>query len=94
MEKLLILLFCHMIGDYVLQTDFLARTKGENWWHLLVHCTLYIFPFYIAYGLCWQLATIWALHIIIDAGKARYKAISYPVDQTLHLALTALYFIV
>jgi hypothetical protein len=21
----------HMLGDYVLQTDFIAKTKGENW---------------------------------------------------------------
>lgn len=93
-EKMLILMFCHLIGDYVLQSDFLATTKGINWWHLLVHSTLYIFPFYIAFGLCWQLAIVWLMHIIIDAGKARYKAISYPADQMLHLALAALYFIV
>ena len=39
------LLACHMLGDYVMQTDFLARTKGESWWHLLAHCVTYTVPF-------------------------------------------------
>jgi len=93
MEKLITLFFCHMIGDYVLQSDFIARTKGENWWHLLVHCTLYVFPFYLFFGLCWQLAVIWAVHIIVDAAKARYHAITYLTDQVIHIALLSLYFI-
>lgn len=25
------LIICHLIGDYVLQNDFIAKTKGENW---------------------------------------------------------------
>lgn len=24
------LLVCHLIGDYVLQTDFIAKTKGKD----------------------------------------------------------------
>lgn len=39
------LIICHLIGDYVLQNDFIAKTKGENWYHLLVHCLLYSVPF-------------------------------------------------
>jgi len=29
-ELLLKLVFCHLIGDYVLQSDFIAKTKGET----------------------------------------------------------------
>lgn len=39
-EKILVLVFCHLIGDYVLQCDFIAKTKGENRYHMLVHCLL------------------------------------------------------
>lgn len=24
------LIFCHLVGDYALQTDSIAKTKGEN----------------------------------------------------------------
>ena len=55
LEKILLLVFCHLIGDYVLQIDFIAKTKGINFYHLLVHCLLYIVPFYIVFGMGWQL---------------------------------------
>ena len=34
MNKLILLVFCHLVGDYVLQNDFIAKTKGSNWYHL------------------------------------------------------------
>lgn len=84
LEKLSLLLICHMIGDYVLQGDFIAKTKGENWYHLFVHCVLYIVPFYICFGLCWQIAVIFIAHLIIDPLKARWGKITYWQDQLLH----------
>lgn len=78
------IIFCHLVGDYVLQGDFIAKTKGENWYHLIVHCLLYTLPFYVVFGLDWKLSIIFATHIIIDVLKARYKKINYVVDQLLH----------
>lgn len=43
-EKIVILIMCHLIGDYVLQIDFIAKTKGQNLYHLFVHCALYCLP--------------------------------------------------
>lgn len=34
-ETVFRLVMCHLAGDYVLQSDFLAKTKGENWGMLL-----------------------------------------------------------
>lgn len=31
MEKIIQLLFCHLVGDYVLQSPYLAETKGKDW---------------------------------------------------------------
>lgn len=81
------LIFCHVVGDYILQQDFIAKTKGENWYHLFVHCMLYILPFRIMYGTDWRLAMLFITHIIIDALKARYKVINYITDQILHYAV-------
>jgi len=93
MEMIYKLIICHLAGDYVLQCDFIAKTKGTNLWHLIAHCFLYSLPFYIAYGWAWQLGAIIVTHIIVDAMKARYNKISYLADQLFHLAILGTYFI-
>ena len=50
MENIFLIVICHLIGDYVLQSDFIATTKGSNWYHLFVHCALYVVPFYAIIG--------------------------------------------
>ena len=87
-------IFCHLIGDYVLQIDFIAKTKGENWYHLLVHCLLYILPFRIVYGADWRLIPLLITHIVIDALKARYKKLTYIQDQVLHYATAFLLYVI
>lgn len=93
MEYAIMLLYCHFFGDYVLQCDYIAQTKGKNWYHLLVHCALYTVPFYFLFGLNWQLAVVFVTHIIVDALKARYKKINYVTDQILHYLILVVYFI-
>lgn len=92
MIKLIItLILCHLIGDYVLQTDFIAKTKGTNWYHLIVHCALYCLPFFVVYGLTWQLIFIFITHMVIDPLKARYNKINYITDQLLHYIVMLVY---
>ena len=94
MTRLIItLIFCHLIGDYVLQTDFIAKTKGTNWYHLIVHCMLYCLPFFVIYGLTWQLLFIFITHMVIDPIKARYNKINYITDQLLHYIVMLVYLI-
>jgi len=93
MPSLYALLICHFVGDYVLQGDYIAMTKGINLWHMLVHTFLYIVPFCFVFGWCWQMYVILLSHYIIDTLKARYKLISYATDQVLHIALLSLFFI-
>ena len=62
---------CHMLGDYALQSNFLAKTKGENWWHMVVHCALYTVPFAIVFGFDWRIFWLLLSHALIDAMKAR-----------------------
>lgn len=93
MIKLITLIFCHLIGDYVLQTDYIAKTKGTNWYHLIVHCMLYCLPFFVIYGLTWQLLFIFVTHMVIDPMKARYNKINYITDQLLHYIVMLAYLI-
>ena len=81
---------CHLVGDYVLQSDYIAKTKGENWWHLIVHCFLYTVPFYVMFQWHWVMAIIFVTHIVIDTLKARWKIINYATDQMLHYCVICL----
>lgn len=92
-ETIIVLIFCHLIGDYVLQCDFIAKTKGENWYHLFVHCVLYCVPFYLVFGLTWQIGFIFTAHCIVDPLKARYQKINYFTDQLLHYVAMLVYLI-
>lgn len=87
------IIMCHMVGDYVLQCDFIAQTKGKNWYHLFVHCILYCIPFAIMFGIDYKLAIIFVSHIIIDPLKARYNKITYTQDQLFHYLVSLIYFI-
>ena len=93
LRQIFLLIICHLLGDYVLQCDFIAKTKGDNWYHLLVHCFLYVVPFYFVFGWSWHLLFLLWSHIPIDSLKARWKKISYTTDQVLHYLMLAVYFI-
>lgn len=92
-ELIFKLILCHLLGDYVLQIDYLAKTKGNNFYHLLAHCFLYAVPFYICFGFTWHLIPLILIHIVVDLLKARYKLIPYWLDQILHYATCLLYLI-
>jgi len=84
---------CHLIGDYVLQSEFIATTKGSNWYHLFVHSALYCVPFAIMFGINILLAFIFTHHFVIDMLKARYKKINYVSDQISHYIMLLIYVI-
>ena len=84
MDNVIHLILCHLVGDYVLQCDFIAKTKGSNLYHLFVHCALYCLPFVLLYGIDWKIGVLFTSHIIIDVLKARFNKISYIIDQILH----------
>lgn len=98
------LIVCHLIGDYVLQTDFIAKTKGENLYHLIVHCILYIVPFIFVGVDTYLVWFIFVTHLGIEINyailyeKAREKHhIDYMFDQIAHyvfLIFVAVYMMV
>ena len=90
-NKILIIVICHLIGDYVLQCDFIAKTKGTNYYHMLVHCLLYLVPFVIVFGIDWRIYLLLITHLIIDLLKARYNKINYTVDQILHYMVASIF---
>lgn len=74
---------CHLVGDYVLQNDFIARTKGENAYHMFIHCMLYCLPF-VFFVPMWQVIIIYVAHVFTDSAKATFNILSYDKDQMIH----------
>ena len=93
-NNVLILIICHMLGDYFLQVDFIAKTKGDNWYHLIVHCILYLVPFIVVFGIDWRIYLLLIHHIIVDALKARYNKLNYLHDQLQHYFIIYMLYIV
>lgn len=64
------LVLAHFIGDFLLQSDWMALNKGKNWkalaWHVLVYSACFL-----PWG--WQFAVMTAiLHFITDALTSRW----------------------
>ena len=87
LNNIYILLACHALGDYFLQIDFIAKTKGNNWWHLFIHSLLYTVPFYLYFGMDYRLIILLVTHFFVDALKSRYDCINYITDQCLHILI-------
>lgn len=82
-ELLLKIIYCHVLGDYVLSSNYIQTTKYENFYHLIIHCILYTIPFYFCFGLDKKLLIVFLTHIFIDFAKIKNK-INYVYDQILH----------
>ena len=66
----------HLIGDYIIQNDWMALNKKKSGWlgHLAcqIHCVTYALPFLFIGS--WQaVAAIYATHFIID----RYRLVDW-----------------
>ena len=47
------LLVAHFVGDFVLQSDWMAMNKSKLWWALTSHVSAYVLPFLI-----WSMLTL------------------------------------
>lgn len=56
----------HFIGDYVLQSDWMAVNKTSRWWPAIAHAGTYGLPFLLLTQDPWALAIIIGTHLIID----------------------------
>jgi hypothetical protein len=84
------MVLAHLLGDYVFQTDGLARWKQRSLWGVVVHgavvtatlwlCSFPIDPHWWPYAL-----GLGALHTAIDVVRARLGPISPKVDLALFL---------
>ena len=65
---------CHLVGDYMLQSSWMANRKLERWFPAIVHACVYFIPFYFALNPSWAAAAvIIGTHAVID----RYRLAKY-----------------
>jgi hypothetical protein len=75
-------LIAHVIGDYVLQSSWMAQEKTRRWWPAVAHALAYGVPFLFITRSTLALAVIVCTHAVID----RYRLARYVVWATDHLA--------
>lgn len=95
------LIAAHMVGDYILQTDYMARNKLTNWRVRCLHVTVYCLPFVLV---AWLHTTrldtvaafiwgVWLTHFLTDsrrwASGDKWPPKPILVDQAIHLATLA-----
>lgn len=90
-EQIAKIVMCHIVGDYLFQTDYMAREKGKDWYILFVHCVCYCVPFAIVFGIDHRIVWLILSHFAVDALKARYKQFGIVMDQILHFIVALIY---
>jgi hypothetical protein len=71
----LALLLCHLAGDYLIQSHWMATEKTKRWWPAIAHAVTYGLPFLLITQSAAALAVIVGTHAIID----RYRLARYLV---------------
>ena len=59
-------IYAHLIGDYLIQTDWMAAGKKRSSWICSVHVLTYLVPFLFCGLEWWQLALIGVEHFAQD----------------------------
>ena len=90
-RAIVLVIFCHFVGDYLFQTEYMARDKDKDWWVLIAHCVCYCVPFLLCFGIRWQLGFIFIAHLIIDWGKCRKHWYGIFYDQYFHIVSAMVY---
>ena len=93
LNRILILIFAHLIGDYVFQSNFIANFKSKNNFILFVHSGLWtgsicVGLFLIGRYSLWKVAFLLIGHFVIDYWKGHKYLSSYSdlyIDQIIHM---------
>ena len=56
----------HLIGDYLLQNDWMAKGKKQKSWICIIHILTYLLPFLFCNLLWWKIVVIGLQHFVQD----------------------------
>lgn len=79
LSAILVLFLCHFVGDFIMQSDYMARNKSKSNWVLAQHVLLYCIPFMV-FG--WYFALMNAcLHFAVDWVTSRMTAFFWEREE-------------
>lgn len=59
-------IYAHLVGDFLIQNDWMAQNKKKSWWPCTAHVLTYMIPFLFCGMAWWQLGLIAVQHYAID----------------------------
>lgn len=59
-------IYAHFVGDYLIQSDWMAQNKKKSSVHCLVHVLTYMIPFLLCKLKPWQMIVIAIQHFLTD----------------------------
>lgn len=65
-ETVLGILLAHLVGDYLLQTHWMATQKVTRWWPAIAHGLTYTIPYVFVTQSPLALFVIFSTHVVID----------------------------
>lgn len=75
-ETVFWMIAAHFLGDYILQSGWMANEKTKRWWPAIAHGLAYTLPFALLVTQSpWALLVIGGTHVIID----RFRLAKYVV---------------
>ena len=89
----------HLIGDFILQNEWMVTNKKRNSFACLIHILVYLVPFLLCHLAWWQIALIGIQHFAQDRSKFilwwiriwkhshldAWKELPLYVDQAFHI---------
>jgi len=60
------IVLAHLVGDYLLQSHWMATCKTQRWWPAVAHGLTYTLPYLLVTQSAWALLVICGTHIVID----------------------------
>lgn len=60
------IVLAHLVGDYLLQSHWMATEKVNRWWPALVHGLTYTLPYVLVTQSLLALLVIASTHVVID----------------------------
>jgi hypothetical protein len=60
------IVLAHLVGDYLLQSHWMATCKTQRWWPAVAHGLTYTLSYLLVTQSPWALLVIASTHIVID----------------------------
>lgn len=60
------IVLAHLVGDYLIQSDWMAQEKTKRWWPAVAHGLVYTLPYALVTQSLLALTVIAGTHIVID----------------------------